>query len=443
MQPFELWLPFFALVLTCLGARRAQGSWVAVGPLFSLYYTFVFFLCLLLPEYTIWEGAAWWFAGNVLVFALGTTIGMRLSGQKIRAPLPAQEPPKLLLFLIASSALGFVYTLIMQYLMQDLNDTRLRYQIFLPFNYLAPLVGGIYLASGPWKKRWKLAAISLLPETLTCLVGSGRSGLITMIAFFCSGYFPIAILFTRGQFKLFTKRNIAAGSALAAVVFLLSLVTTHFRSVTETGMPTREVVEYRDALDREALQNSWKAIAHGYSGGVPAFSIWFRRVWDGETRTNSSYGAFFVVGPLNFFEIMDRLPMDSVEVEPGVFTNVYTMFRPMIDEFTLFGCVPALFALGVLGGWVYQSVANGSLLRIPLLVVCYNECINPGLYFKYNSVVVAYVLITAYMYWWHRRESAARVKKTAVRFPVRARPAAVRLQWQARAFPRRGPASSS
>jgi len=80
-------------------------------------------------------------------------------------------------------------------------------------------------------------------------------------------------------------------------------------------------------------------------------------------------------------------------------TNVYTIFRGLILDYTLLGSLSVLFAVGMLSGIAYTRVANGNRVSIATLsafyvVTLFSFATNA---LNYNTILFALVFLFLYM----------------------------------------------
>jgi len=392
------------LVLAAIGARFWHGTWVCPGALYGLYYSLIISLALSLPGYPILPNGLYWIALSVFALILGCALGAgnrSVYRRKIRERGAVLPPPRIRLFIALCSTLGFVYVVVIHLFVRDYYHIPLYIQALNPFIYIPGVLGGMYAGWDKAKHRLFFALLSILPEISYSVVTSGRSGLFNIGALFVGGYFSIRILFTQGQQALFSGKRLTVVAIAATALVTLSLMVTHFRGEKKQAMQASEIGEvYAESLSTDSVGSSWRLLRHGFTGGVPAFCVWFERAWS--LPGPPHFGAHFFGGPLDLFGLSTREPHDNIEIEPGVYTNVYTAFRPLIEDFTFGGSLLFLFLIGLIMGWAYRRIAFGGILPVPLLVMFYTDVGNGGMFFRYNSMVLTYIFIAIYVYWWRR-----------------------------------------
>ncbi|HEX9294935.1 MAG TPA: hypothetical protein VF881_03850, partial [Polyangiaceae bacterium] len=84
----------------------------------------------------------------------------------------------------------------------------------------------------------------------------------------------------------------------------------------------------------------------------------------------------------------------------GQETNVFTIFGPLIMDYTLVGSTLVFLIVGVVAGFGYGRVMNGNLVSIPILLIFYiNALIMGGWFFTYNAVTASHFIIGFYLLW--------------------------------------------
>ena len=96
-----------------------------------------------------------------------------------------------------------------------------------------------------------------------------------------------------------------------------------------------------------------------------------------------------------------------VELIAGETSNIYTGFRPLIEDFTMPGAIAILGVLGFVGGASYRAVARGNWGAVPVLAAAYMTMLwTPITWFWiYNSLtatVVAIGLVVFFIRLWRR-----------------------------------------
>jgi asparagine N-glycosylation enzyme membrane subunit Stt3 len=84
-----------------------------------------------------------------------------------------------------------------------------------------------------------------------------------------------------------------------------------------------------------------------------------------------------------------------VDLVLGETSNIYTAFRPLIQDFTIPGALVVLSLLGFVGGIGFRGVARGKWSAAPLLLVAYYTTMwSPITWFWiYNSLTATLIAV--------------------------------------------------
>ncbi|MEO5903578.1 MAG: O-antigen polymerase [Gemmatimonadaceae bacterium] len=406
--------PAFGLSVGLIGwavmMRVLTGTFLNPGSFFSLVWCFAGILPLVLAphEQVGWNAMAWLIGASIAVSA-GAFIGNGgFSTRRIRRPAPATDR-ELLLFgwmLAMSVALGMgsnvAFLAGSSIAWSDLFDiTKLvivsnqlyvqRYaevgapappflsQALLPFVYLAPAVGGIYFVLRR-EKKWKLLALgSYVPAVAVTILQTTKAAMLFAIVLWLSGYFATRLRF--GKLAVFTRGHLVVAAVLGSVL------TGFFFAVGLARMASTDVA----LLDVVLVKLVTSAFGH-----MTVFSQWLAEYW--HQPFDPSLGRITFAGPLEMLGISQRIPglFDSVvDLIAGESSNIYTAFRPLIQDFTIPGALAILGLLGFVGGVGFRSVAAGRWSGVPFLLASYATIFwTPITWFWiYNSLTATVVAV--------------------------------------------------
>lgn len=205
-------------------------------------------------------------------------------------------------------------------------------QLFLVFSYTSPLYGGYCYLLLPVKRR-KWCVFTIFPALFITLTQAVKMGLISSVLLWLSGFIVCMIVHhipIKVDIKYITRMLLGT-----FLLLLLLFVSMMFR----TGEFDREMVSIVGQ----------KFVVYAF-GHLPAFDLWFTT----QDVFDYSYGSKTFYGITNFIGIVKR--------EQGVFqevynigkdnfdgtTNVYTVFRILIEDFGYIGSCIVFFMLGFL-----------------------------------------------------------------------------------------------
>lgn len=418
------------LVLIAVWARIDQGSWYAPGAFFCLIWVvYVMVPLLIAPDLEVWPGTVLAISLAVSIVYVGSMLG---SGglQFIRTPRVEannastgsrfRERGKSGIYLpaigwltTACTLLGLVGVMItIRYegynleSLIDLDDLGLMAREFsvaryhqqyvppllarvlsIPM-YFAALLGGCLFASVKDRGKSFLGFLPFLPALASVGIFTTRSSLLYQMILWCSSYLATSVLLEGRTITLFTKRFVLLG--LVGIPTMLTVFS--FALLARYAKPV-------DALELFILPRVRLDIV----GYLTAFGEWLRLSFDSES--DLSLGAFTFAGVFEALGLQPRmlgLYEEIVEIGVGDLTsdtNLYTVYRGLIQDFGLPGTILTLFVVGMVSAMAYGSVGRGSQRSVPLLAsfYCFALWSHVVSFTVYNTLIAAYLLFFIYM----------------------------------------------
>lgn len=405
--------------------RAVTGTWLQPGSFFSLFWCFAGILPLILASNEpVGPNAIIWLIGASLAVSAGAALGNGgFRTRRLVAPAPATDRELTVfgIILIAAVVLGIgsnlaflrsssialsavldIETLVIvsnqayfqRYAEAGAPPPPALSQALLPFVYLAPAVGGI-LFELRREKVWKFVALtSFIPAISVTILQTTKAALLFAMVLWLSGYFATRL--RHGKLAVFTRGHILVAAVLGVVL------TTFFFAVGLARLASTDV----SLLNVVMLKLLTSAFGH-----MTVFSQWLSDYMN--QSFNPSLGRITFAGPLEMFGFGQRIPglFDSiVELVAGDTSNIYTAFRPLIQDFSIPGALLVLTALGFVGGVGFRLVAAGRWSGAPLLLIAYVTIFwTPITWFWiYNSLtatVVAVGLIVLFIRMWRGSSS--------------------------------------
>ena len=403
-----------------IGMRTVTGTWLQPGAFFSLFWCFAGILPLILaPQEPVGANAILWLIASSIVVSVGSVAGNGgFKTRRLSLPAPATDRELLIfggvliatmilgmgsnLVFLQSSAISFGDLLDIEKLVVVSNQgyverfdpsggtppPRLA-QALLPFVYLAPAIGGI-LFELRREARWKILALgSFLPAVAVTVLQTTKAATLFAIILWLSTYFAARL--RNGKLSVFTKGH------LMVALIVGSVLMTFFFAVGLARLATTDV----SLINVVMLKLLTSAFGH-----MTVFSQWLTEYTS--TSFEPSMGKVTFAGPLELFGYSQRIPglFDSiVELIAGESSNIYTAFRPLIQDFSIPGALVVMTALGFIGGVGFRLVSLGRWSAVPLLVTAYVTIFwTPITWFWiYNSLtatVVAVGLIVFFVRVW-------------------------------------------
>jgi oligosaccharide repeat unit polymerase len=409
------WPAALTLSLLALLLRASARSWLSTGPFYALVWSVYLLLPLALtPDYPVFPMGLWYIVLCVLAVCAGSVLAPRTDPKEdgLRGYDPDHPLPGLRALLVAAIVCGFLSSVVAlvssgrgfsvflsgEAYVQTAHELSVgRYseeyvpstlsQILLTGVYLSPMLGGILFSVKRSRKDGALALASLLPAILIALLHTTRATFILGGILWLAGNLGMRVWRDRGATRLFTPRAVAISASVGG----FTLVLFCLGQVVRVGaLPTP------DALFEVLVSPHLRA---WFFGHLFAFSGWFEQAWDTQEMAWGGYSLAGLFDQLGLFPRAMGLYTEARELAPGVRTNIYTVFRGLIQDFTLPGALLFLWVVGLLAARAYDRTTHGHLAWMPILIAFYAfVCDYITSIFNYNSILLAWIFLTLYIW---------------------------------------------
>lgn len=262
------------------------------------------------------------------------------------------------------------------------EQTTMLSQLSLIFVYLTPLYGGYLLPLLQGHKKIG-CYLSVLPALLISLTQAVKLGFITSIVLFATGIIISSYANNHSFFRI--------GKATILKIFLFSMLffaILFLSMIFRTGKFDLETAEY--------IGDKFLIYAFGH---LPVFDQWFTQNI-GELIPNWGIKTFF--GISNFFGIAERKQGIFTEfiyfgknnfkqIPPEMGSNIYTLFRFILEDFGFLGSILMMFATSVLSGfsWLMVKRQKNNLIFQTLLISVF--------FFLFMSFAISVWAFTSYI----------------------------------------------
>ena len=406
MLSVEVVIPIVCLGILSCAARVTLGSWLAPGAFFPLFWTALLLLSLVEAErYPIWAPALWWIDATILIFFVGSLIAKGSAVRKRQGPVPQPKPiqlPYIELLIVTCSVLGLCYIVFRESVAPDIFDEPPKwFQPLLSALYAGPVFGGMLLGSEPPRRRRKiLAFISLAPTLIYSVAYLGRSPMLAGL-FHCYAGFSIARAYSlEGRAPLIGLKTFALAAAVLIGTSAVGMAIGIMKRVDYPSSLRDRVMGYGEVLQDSDPEREWGNFKNSVFAHPYVFSHYLRHALDHPPTPRN--GLLIFGGPLQLLGVHERTPFEDFQVDPGVQSNVYTLFRPPIDDFGLAGSFISFLIAGLLAGWAYRQISRGKMLFAPILTAFYpHVLIVGGYFFAYNTLVLCHVIVGTYLFFAH------------------------------------------
>jgi len=414
-------IPSLLLLLLAWFARHQFGSWLFPSAFFGLYWALPLITSLILaPDFHFWPGAAWFILFFGWTVHVGTQLGWAIGNTNVKAIKRNSQARTFELFwgreiLVTCTALGFLSVLITlqsrgyplsMLLHPDLiprvsrdfsiarysefYDPPLVARLLTAFVYLGSMIGGVWLGTGaevPRRTRL-LALLPFGPAGLLALIHTTRTSLLFPLIFFLATYFATLVL---------RQVNIGAGSVIRdpkKIAYASLLILAGVGIFIALQM-------LRDKLTLDDISITLDKTRVSLLGTPSAFSQWLEREW--LNGRELGWGAYSFAGVYDVLGIAERqqgIYVEGAYVGAGEWsTNIYTVFRNLIDDFSLPCAIIVLFVIGVGAGFAHRKVSTGAYPSLFLLSLFYAFTLWSTVVsiFNYNSIILAWFIFFGYL----------------------------------------------
>ena len=382
-------------------------KWTTPGALFAGYWSLA--VCgaiLLAPDgYPVTASAIWLIVGTVFSLGLGSMIGMTVSGRKVKN---IEEKTKVSFknikkMLILFTGLGFLGVLVLlqslgqgigiffsvstlQNISASVSEARYNqgfvppgiYNVLLSFNYAAAILGGMY--RGLEKTKW--AYVPFIPVLLSMAVMTTKAGILFALFLWLSGLLAMRVRLGKTEIKRKTILQLVCGAGVLSVLFILSsLLRYKMYNLSQLSLIYEKLTVY-------------------YVGFLSGFSQWFEL--SSYQSSDLGLGQYTLAGLYDVFGFQEKdLGIFSAAVPVGNYsTNIYTVFRYLLQDFGVAGSLLLLFCVGFIAGYCYKRTKQGSYITMPILIIFYTQLLfsNTTSIFGYNTILLAGFIVTIYIW---------------------------------------------
>ena len=417
-QAVSLMVPTIGMAVVAAVARVAHRSWLAPGPFFALFWLAITLAsAAFAPSYPNWAGGLWLILFFDIALCLGAEVGQTRRNTRpdtenevswrtrhFMTTIPQNVNRKMARFtagavivgglaiLLVMNAAGISATALLSYdrLARAASDLAWRRyttgfteplpaQLCLCGIYLGALVGGALWGFSRETHHKLLAAAPLFVALLYTSVVAARATFCFAAVFFISVSLCVTVYKHPTAMLLMKTKRIIAMALGTSILFCVFAGVQHLRDSRYASLTT---------------DNPASHIRLYFCGSLSSFSLWTQ---DHFAKADPpTWGAYSVAGVFQLLNIKERklgLYRDFIQLGGPVQTNIYTMFRGLISDFTAVGAALVLAIFGLISGRSYVRVRAGDLYHLPLLACFYATTIC-GLatsLFNYNTLIVAFV----------------------------------------------------
>jgi len=221
----------------------------------------------------------------------------------------------------------------------------------LPFVFFSNALGGALFAI--WQEKKYLYC--LIPPVLIALLFTEKAGIFFCLSAWLASLLSVTVFLKK--FKIFNYESVVK-LFVSAVILLLILVISAFARLGAVDMGEFEVVV-------EKLYST-------LFGHIAAFSNWLAS-FDFFTFTMEG-GRYTFSGVFDFFGISKResgIYTDNYQMSNGAMTNLYTIHKGLLLDFSVIGSLIVYFVFGVIGSFFFLGAVKGKQRYVGFLSIIY------------------------------------------------------------------------
>jgi oligosaccharide repeat unit polymerase len=239
--------------------------------------------------------------------------------------------------------------------------------------------GAILSQDTPLRKKLPVI-LFILPVILFTLIYTSRAVSLFMFIIMAASFVAFK---SRGkklsELKLFNKTNVAIGLIVTVFLPLVFLITQAVRTKVDLSSPNQLgfLVEHL---------RMW------FSGNLSSYSIWF----DSQEKADQNF-LYTFAGLSEWLGNHERalgIYDKQLDINHHMnFSNIYTLFRFLIDDFGLIGCCLVIFVLGYIAkklfiGSMHGRLTDAAILSGILAMLLFSFITS---LFAYNSILFAWI----------------------------------------------------
>lgn len=404
------WLAYAVLVILTVASRLQCGSWFAPAAFVGMVWSFFVGASLCIVDYPIPGRGLWMLVMLIAAMQLGALIAHELQPQSSAAATGSDWsnfldslilPCRRYALLSGAIALaGCVYLLF-----TSLDDfglpftplgvlevgakwTLLRYDdVFEPWSvrllvtwfHPAALLGGVLFACSHKRFDRAIAVLTLLPAVLYGVFIGARSAILLGLTCWIGGFVATLCIQHHGRLALFTVRRLLV--LLLSAACLLGM----FASINAV----RDSSWQQDFVPQAA-----ETQLENYMFGSPAaFADWYAH----SEVSGAEWGAQTFANAFDVLHLKSRIVGRYTGMSNVVGTertNVYSLFRGLIEDFTAGGAALIAACIGGGAGWVYGRTSEKPRAALLWLSAFYAAMLYSPLVslFSFNGALLAWLV---------------------------------------------------
>lgn len=410
------WFPYALLVLVTVFARLICESWFAPAAFVGLVWSFFIGASLLVVQYPIPGRGMWMLVLLVVAIQLGALIVHYVQPRSSPSALPdtCREFDALIVpcrhygFICTAIALSgciyFLFTSLAEFglpftwisvLEVGARWTLLRYddvlepwsvRLLVMWLHPAALLGGILVACSLKRRDRLVGAATLFPAFAYGFLTGARAAILLGLTCWASGYIAVLCIRFRGRLHLFSRKRIGGLLLSGAGIVVMFLAID---GVRDSKWYQAFVIDFRE-----------QKLATYVFGSPAAFAGWYAHAVD----VPANWGARTFAGEFDLLRIKSRTigtyTATSNVTSGADATNVFTVFRGLIEDFTSYGAVLIAAVIGGLASCIFTARSMSMKCGLLCLSAFYGAILSSPLWslFSFNGALLAWVVAWLVVY---------------------------------------------
>jgi oligosaccharide repeat unit polymerase len=405
------WLAYAVLLIVMAASRLRCGSWFAPAAFVGIVWAFFIGASLCIVDYPIPGRGLWMLVMLIVAMQLGALIAHELQPQSRPSISPGW--PKVSDSLIvhcrryamlcsAIALAGCLYLLLtslekfglpftpLGVLEVGAKWTLLRYDdVFEPWSvrvlvtwfHPAALLGGTLFACSSRRTDRAIAVLTLLPSVLYGVFIGAKAAILLGLTCWIGGVIATLSVRSQGRFPLFTVKRLVlllvTGAGLLGMFASINAVRDSSRQ--QDFVLRAEETQLKDYL----------------FGSPAAFAAWYAH--SDTDATGAEWGAQTFANAFDLLHLKSRIIGRYTETSNVIgteLTNVYTLFRGLIEDFTTGGAALIAACIGGGAGWVYGMRSRKPRVALFWLSAFYAALLFSPLIslFSFNGALLAWLV---------------------------------------------------
>lgn len=247
----------------------------------------------------------------------------------------------------------------------------------LPFVFLSNAIGGTLFCISR-KKRY---LVCLLPPVIIAILFTEKAGIFFCLSIWMACLLSMNVLFRKT--KIFNFKNLLKISFSLTLLLSLMFISAFARLGT---------------IDIDELEVVLEKLYSTLFGHIASFSYWFSNF---DLFNYPLQGGIYTFsGVYDFFGLSKRqsgLYTENYQLSNGALTNLYSIHKGLLLDYSIFGTIFIYFIFGVAGSYFFQKVFNGNQKYIGFLSIVY-IIIFVSIYYSifiFNTTLLACFMIVS------------------------------------------------